>query len=390
MKPYQIVIPTKVYYGRNIWKEALREQESLLRGNVMIVTTGRSLRRLGYVDEVYEQILQCVCGGRVTVFDGISANPRLSEVRSGICAGQQEKVDVIVGFGGGSAIDAAKAIAAGVKEKEGIEALFYRGKEPGTESLPVIAIPTTAGTGSELSKAAIITDEVKKIKNGIRGNALYPLAAIVDSWFTESVPFRTTMETGFDVLAHAVESYVSRAASSYTRMQSETAVRITGKYLPRLAENLSDVEARERMSFASMIMGINLGNASTCLPHRLQYPIGAHTDTSHGAGLAALFTAWIRCEYQYAAEQIERVLKLLTGKNVKGAQECAQTICRFIRSLGLAVSLQGIGVDHKQLPVMAKEVSGSIGNDPASREKGIILKLYEMAWREETAVCRQL
>lgn len=387
---YQITIPTKVYFGRNIWKKALREQEAGLRGNVMLVTTGRSLRRLGYVDELYKQLLQCVYVENVILFEDISANPKLSEVHSGIQLGRQEKIDIIVGFGGGSAIDAAKAIAAGVRAQEGIEAFFYQGKEPGTDTLPVIAMPTTAGTGSELSKAAIITDETKKIKAGIRGRALYPLVAIVDSCFTESAPFQVTMETGFDVFAHAAESYISKAASPYTKMQSEAAVQIVGEYLPRLVCCLSDVEARERMSFASMIMGINLGNASTCLPHRLQYPIGAHTDTSHGTGLAALYPAWIRYEYEYAPEQVEKILKLLTGRDIRGVDDCTETIQQFIKSIGLKPSLQGIGVTKGQLRVMAEEVSGNIGNDPVSQEEGIILKLYEMAWQEEKSVCRRL
>lgn len=389
MEPYRITIPTRIYYGRNIWEKALKEQETILCGNVMIVSTGRSLRKLGYVEELHRQIRKCTYTREVIVYDNISANPRLSEVRSGIELARQANIDVIAGFGGGSAIDAAKAIAAGVREREGIEALFYQGKEPGEDTLPIVAIPTTAGTGSELSKAAIITDEIHKVKTGIRGKALYPIIAIVDSSFTESVPLRITMETGFDVFAHAVESYISRAASPYTRMQSETAVRIVGECLPRLTDNLSDTEAREKMSFASMIMGINLGNASTCLPHRLQYPVGAHTDTSHGAGLAALFTAWVRCEYKYAAAQTEKILKLLTGTDVSGENDCTQTIYRFIKSLGLAASLQKIGVAKDRLPVMVKEVSGNIGNDPASQEEDIIQKLYEMAWQEEAAVCRQ-
>ena len=96
--------------------------------------------------------------------------------------------------------------------------------------MPVIAIPTTAGTGSELSKAAIITDEINKKKEGVRGTALYPRVAIVDSIFTESVPLHVTMETGFDVFAHGIESYVSLAGSPYTRMQSEYAIQIAGKY----------------------------------------------------------------------------------------------------------------------------------------------------------------
>ena len=293
MEPYQLNIPTKVYFGREIWKKAIKSLESFLSGNLLIVTTGRSLERLGYVEELVKEIKACSLTNHVEVFDGISANPRISEVKAGIQTGKALKADAIVGFGGGSAIDAAKAVAAGTGSDMDIEEFFYGGKEPGRETLPIIAIPTTAGTGSELSKAAIITDEVNKKKKGIRGTALYPQIAIVDSMFTESMPLHVTMETGFDVFAHGIESYLSLAGSPYTRMQSEYAIQTVGRCLPRLSVDLGDQEAKEEMSFASMIMGINLGNASTCLPHRLQYPLGAHTNTSHGAGLAALFPAWI-------------------------------------------------------------------------------------------------
>ena len=383
MNPYRITIPTKVYFGRNIWQEAIREQETLLQGNVMIVTTGRSLCRLGYVETLKQELLQCRYVRNVILFDKISANPKLSEIREGILLGRSGKADIMVGFGGGSAMDAAKAIAVGVKSEDDIETYFYQGKVPGEDTLPIIAMPTTAGTGSELSKAAILTDEVQVVKNGIRGERLYPVVAIVDSCFTESVSMRVTMETGFDVVAHAAESYISKASSPYTRMQSETALRIAGECLPRLALCLEDTEAREQMSFASMLMGINLGNASTCLPHRLQYPLGAHTNTSHGAGLAALFTAWVRCEYRHERAKIEKIVELLTGQCVRGEKECAETFKRFIKALGLPISLHEMGIVKQQLSEMADEVSGNIGNDPASKQEGIILQLYEMAWQEK-------
>lgn len=378
---YRITIPTKVYFGRNIWQEAIKAQEPLFRGNIMIVTTGRSLCRLGYVEALQQNLRQCRYAESVVIFDHISANPKLSEIREGILLGRREKADILVGFGGGSAMDAAKAVAMGIKSGEDIGFYFYQGKEPGEDTLPIIAIPTTAGTGSELSKAAILTDEAQMVKNGIRGEALYPAVAIVDSYFTESVPMQVTMETGFDVAAHAIETYLSKAASPYTRMQSETAVRIAGECLPRLTSCLGDTEAREQMSFASMLMGINLGNASTCLPHRLQYPLGAHTDTSHGAGLAALFTAWIRCEYRHEPGKIERVAELLTGQRARGEEECVMVFYQFIKALGLPVSLSGMGISKQQLSRMADEVSGNIGNDPASQEEGIIPRLYEMAWQ---------
>lgn len=380
MKPYQIHIPTNVFWGRDIWKEALDALNPLINGNIMIVTTGRSLIRLGYLKELKQQIGKYPPVKSITVFDGVSANPRLSEAREGIRMAKEKNADIIVGFGGGSALDMAKAVAAGAGTNRDIGDYFYGGAEPDKGTLPVIAIPTTAGTGSELSKAAILTDDEKKIKNGIRGRALYPKAAVVDSAFTESVPFSITMETGFDVLAHAAESYLSKASSPYTRMQSEYAIGIVGRMLPRLVQDLEDTKARGEMSYASMIMGINLGNASTCLPHRLQYPLGAVTDTSHGMGLAALYPSWIDYEYPYSPGRVERILHILTGDDVRGKGNCVQAMRRFIKSLHLPVSLKELGIDGAGLADMAGHVSGNIANDPASQEKDIIWKLYRKAW----------
>lgn len=380
MKAYCLNVPTKVYFGRNILEEVLNGQQEFIKGTVLLVTTGRSLIRLGHLDRLKEVISNLPHVTRVVIFDTVSANPRLSELREGTEIGKREHADVVIGFGGGSALDAAKGIAVGIGHCEGIEDFFYNHKEPTRKTLPIVAIPTTAGTGSELSKAAIITDDKKKVKGGVRGEALYPKLAIVDSYFTETVPFKVTMETGFDVLAHAVESYISKAATPYTEMQSEYAIQVAGKYLPRLARNLEDVEAREKMSFASMIMGINLGNASTCLPHRLQYPLGAHTDTSHGQGLAALFPAWMACEYKYAGDKVQRVMRLLVNADCRSGADVEKAIKRFIADVGLTVSLGEMGVAEEMLERMADEVTGNIQNDPAAQEKEIIRRLYRMAY----------
>lgn len=377
MNLFQLNIPTKVYYGRNIIQDVLKKECPLIKGNILIVTTGRTLIRLGYLEKLKEEIATITTTENITIFDKISANPRLAEVKEGIALGKGKNIGVVIGFGGGSAIDAAKAIAAGVGLDEDVDVCFYGGKEPGKETLPIIAIPTTAGTGSELSKAAIITDDIKKIKGGIRGEAVYPTLAIVDSVFTESVPRKITMETGFDVLAHAIESYVSKAASPYTEMLSEQAIRLVGKYLPRLAEDLYDVEARQHMSFASMIMGINLGNASTALPHRMQYPLGAHTDTSHGAGLAALFSAWVHYETIYSPEKMKRVVELLTGNETLDVEK---SIEEFIKSLELPMTLRELNVKEEHLALMAAEVTGNVQNDPASQEEDVILKIYKEAF----------
>lgn len=380
MKAYQLNVPTKVYFGRDILKEVISGQQKLVKGTVLIVTTGRSLIRLGHLERLKDMISDLPHVGKIVMFDDISANPRLSEVQRGTELGKQESVDVVIGFGGGSALDAAKAIAVGIGHDERIGEFFYNHKEPTGRTLPIVAIPTTSGTGSELSKAAIITDDEKKVKGGIRGTALYPRLAIVDSQLTETVPFKITMETGFDVLAHAIESYISKAATPYTEMQSEYAIQIVGKYLPRLAHNLEDAEAREKMSFASMIMGINLGNASTCLPHRLQYPVGAHTDTSHGQGLAALFSAWVHYECKYSGDKLKKVMRLLTDVDCQNEVDVVEVMNRFIADLGLPLSLREIGITESMIEQMADEVTGNIQIDPVAQEKEIIKEIYYKAF----------
>ncbi len=380
MRPYHIQIPTQIFWGRDIWKEAISELASELNGNIMIVTTGRSLIRLGYINELLRRLKQHTLTSDIIVYDNVSANPKLLEAKKGIKLAKEANINSIVAFGGGSAIDLAKTIAVGALTDTDIEYYFYHDIELSWKTLPVFAIPTTAGTGSELSKAAILTDEERCIKSGIRGDSLYPKAAIVDSVFTESVPFNTTMETGFDVLAHAIESYISKAASPFTQMLSEYIVENVRIALPELVRDLRDIDARKKMSYSSMMMGINLGNASTCLPHRLQYPLGAYTNTSHGAGLATLYTSWIEYEYLYSQEKVERLMSILAGEMIHGRSECVHVIENFITLLKLPSSLKEMKIDQIRIHDMAAAVSGNINNDPASEEQDIIIKIYERAW----------
>lgn len=383
MNIFQIDMPTKVYFGRQILEDAIQKEAGFFQGKLLIVTTGRSLNRIGYVTRLREILRDMPKVDKILVFDQISANPKLHEITRAAALGTENGVNLVVGFGGGSALDAAKATAAAIGMQRSAEELFFDAIEPDERTLPIVAIPTTAGTGSELSKAAIVSDEATHKKGGIRGRHLFPKLAIVDSAFTESVPFATTMETGFDVLAHAMESFISRAASSYTRMLSEEAVRIVGTYLPGLAENLGDQEAREQMSYAAMLMGINLGNASTALPHRMQYPLGAYTDSSHGAGLAALYPTWIFHEYAVSEEKVKILIRLLTGAEVGTAEQAAWEISHFLKRTKLPTNLRAIGVEEALLPTLTENVTGNLANDPLFSVPEIARTIYEEAWRSE-------
>lgn len=367
---YSLYVPTKVHYGRKIIEKAIETIQSgtnIMSRRILIVTTGGSLYRFGHI-EMLADILNK--SGDVIIFDEISANPKLKDIEKGIEIARKEKVDCVIGFGGGSSLDAAKAIAVGaLLENTSITEVFRGGIEP-TDRLPLIAIPTTAGTGSELSKAAILNDEERGVKGGLRGEKLYPDAAIVDSAFTDSIPFKTTMETGFDVLAHAIESYVSRKSSPFTAMLSEYAIREAGKAIQELISDLNNKSARDIMSYCSMIMGINLGNVGTALPHRMQYPIGAHSHSSHGEGLAILYPAWLKYEEKYEKDKVDKIKHLLGISNIQ----------ELLEHMELYKGMKDVDIQFEEVERMTMEVSGSIENDPASVEENVIRKIYIESW----------
>ncbi|WP_320972902.1 iron-containing alcohol dehydrogenase [Enterocloster bolteae] len=375
MSEFTLEMPTKIYFGNNITEKAIGKQARWIHDVVMLVTTGRTLKKLGYVDALVQLLEGMPNVKEVLVFEHISSNPRLSEVKEAVRIGKTKSVNCIVGFGGGSALDAAKAAAVGIGSDQSLESFLLEEKVPGRETLPIIAIPTTAGTGSELSKGAILSSPEHHIKTGIRGEHIYPKAAIVDPVYTWSVPQRITMETGFDVLSHGIESFLAVKSNPFTEMLSEKVIHIVAKQLPALYGDLDNKAAREVMSYASMLMGINLANAGTCLPHRIQYAIGAATDTSHGAGLAALYPSWIMHEYEVNPEKVSYGLFVLTNKRVSGKKEAGICMRDFLERLDLGYTLGSLGIRADELSVLAEAVTGNIGNDLLSHYKGCIAEI---------------
>ncbi|WP_415944914.1 iron-containing alcohol dehydrogenase [Selenomonas montiformis] len=378
MEAFEFYIPTKIYFGENCYQKALAKERNLLSKRIFVVTTGRSLYRLGYLPELLNNLKE-LSGQEALVWDEVSANPKLQEVEAAIAYGRGNRAELIIGFGGGSALDAAKAVAAGIGMGVSAETLLLGNIAPTEKTLPMIAIPTTAGTGSELSRGAIISSPEHGIKKGIRGEHIAPRVAIVDPYFTYQIPYRVTMETGFDVLAHAIESYVSKKATLFSEMISRQCIKMAGRALQDLCVSLEDKKARASISYASMLAGINLANVGNALPHRLQYPVGAATDTSHAAGLLALYPAWLRHEYDYVPEKINRVINLLTGKEVHAKEEAMQAFGGYIARLGVRKSLQELGISPGQEKALAQRVTGNIESDRASKEKDIMEKIYHEA-----------
>lgn len=370
MKPYIFSASTKSYFGNGCVGDAIKKEKEKI-GKRTLLITGRTLSGSGYVSDIIENLNSV--DSEVYTYGGITPNPDVIEIREAISIAKKENVSSVIGFGGGSAIDAAKSVAVGSMTDVDIEDFLVDGLPLPENILPIIAIPTTSGTGAELSKGAIISSRKKRTKSGIRSEKIAPAVAIVDPTYTFSLPRNVTMESGFDVFTHAIESYCSVNANPYSDMFSEKAIKIVGDALPRLAANLDDHEAREMMSFASHIMGYNVKNIGNCLPHRLQYPIGVETETSHGAGLIALYPAWIKYEHTVNDERVDKALDWIGCAKGESAE---QRMRKWLDTLSISRTLTNLG-NTLSAAELTGMVSGNLRNDKLADIENMIETIYQ-------------
>lgn len=276
------VIPNHTVVGTNVLGEAAPLLKKM--GNKAFIVTGRHVA----VSDMMKQLTALLDENGIdcVIFDGITGEPTDTMIEKGVEMLKSSGCDFIIGIGGGSPLDSAKAIAA-MAVNEGSIA-DYNGKEITGEILPLAAIPTTAGTGSEATKFTVITDSEKGIKMLLKGDVLVPKLAIVDSSFTVDTPKSVTSATGLDALTHAVEAYTSRKAFSMTDTLAVSAVKRIMKYLPIAYREPDNSLAREQMSIAALEAGICINNSSVTIVHGMSRPIGALFHVPHGMSNAML------------------------------------------------------------------------------------------------------
>lgn len=276
------VIPNHTVVGTNVLGEAAPLLKKM--GNKAFIVTGRHVA----VSDMMKQLTALLDENGIgcVIFDGITGEPTDTMIENGVEMLKSSGCDFIIGIGGGSPLDSAKAIAA-MEVNEGSIA-DYNGKEITGGILPLAAIPTTAGTGSEATKFTVITDSEKGIKMLLKGDVLVPKLAIVDSSFTVGAPKSVTSATGLDALTHAVEAYTSRKAFSMTDTLAVSAVKRIMKYLPIAYKEPDNSLAREQMSIAALEAGICINNSSVTIVHGMSRPIGALFHVPHGMSNAML------------------------------------------------------------------------------------------------------
>ena len=281
-RPFRV--PPTIHFGQNASAETGPEAKRL-KATKALVFTDKILMSGGIVQPIIDSLEKA--GVDVEIYDGIDAEPTLAHVQKGLELFRKKGCDILVAAGGGSPIDAAKAVSVMCTNPGKIQDYIGLGKIS-TPGVPLIAIPTTAGTGSEATVYTIITDTEKDVKMLIGSPVIMPAAAIVDPLLTLKMPRSITAATGLDALIHAIEAYVSVKAQPMSDVFCLSAIRLLSEFLPQAWANPDNVEARSQTMLGALQAGIAFSNASVALVHGMSRPIGANFHVAHGISNAAL------------------------------------------------------------------------------------------------------
>ncbi len=377
--------PATIHFGEeaaaNTGPEAKR-----LGARKALLMTDKVLAEVGAIEPVVKSLQDN--GVEVVVFDGVNSEPDLSHVATGLQMLQKERCDCIVACGGGSPIDAAKAVSIMATNPGKIE--DYMGLDKFTKpGIPLMAVPTTAGTGSEATMFSIITDTTRDVKMLIGSPFLMPQIAIVDPLLTLDLPRKLTAATGLDALTHAIEAYVSVKAQPMTDVLAISAIKLISKNLLTAWGNPQNREARANTMLGSLQAGIAFSNSSVALVHGMSRPIGANFHVPHGVSNACLLGVVMDYSLEGNPQRyadIARAMGVGNGRqDLMGvAKAGAEKVKNLIEMLEVP-TLSELGVTSDKLePVVEKMAqdaiaSGSPGNNPRKPSQGEIVELYRAA-----------
>ena len=352
-----------------------------------LIVTDKIMQELGYVERIQDKLKAMNISS--DVFDDTIPEPTTRSIQAGVKLAESGEYDVIIGLGGGSPIDSAKAIS--ILGKFGGQMRDYKFPRIVNErGLPIIAIPTTAGTGSEATRVTVITDESNDEKMLCVGIGFLPTVAVVDYELTLSVPPRTTADTGIDALTHALEAYVSKKANAYSDIQAVAAMKLLAPNLRRVFNNGKDREAREAMMLGSTLAGIAFSNASVALVHGMSRPIGALYHVPHGLSNAMLLPAVTEysipaAEQRYADAARVMGIAQASDTNIKANQKLMDELFAINRELEVPTPAE-FGISRtrffENLNMKAQQAlaSGSPANNPRVPDADSIIEIYKQLW----------
>ncbi|MFT4586610.1 MAG: alcohol dehydrogenase class IV [Candidatus Binatia bacterium] len=387
-------------FGRDAIKEIGRMVRDRSWSRALIVTD-KNILEAGIVDLVANPLREAEI--EVDVFDEGEAEPSVDAALNANDRAAEFKPDVIVGLGGGSNMDLAKIVA--VLHRHGGQPSDYFGfnRVPGPV-VPVICVPTTSGTGSEVSHSAVLTDSINKIKVSTLSPFLRPARAIVDPKLTVSCPSKATAESGIDALTHAIEAFTAIDSAKLDvptgeptpycgrtplgDLLAQQAIALIGEHLRTAVKKPTNLDAREGMSLAATLAGMAFSNCGVAVVHALEYPIGAAVHCSHGAGNGLLLPYVIRFNLPERPAEFRRIAHLLGEETPGNSDEeageiCIATIEKLKRDIGIPERLSEIGVTQSQLPEFAKksfEITRLMKLNPRPPKEEDLLKILKDAY----------
>jgi alcohol dehydrogenase len=353
MNPWTFALPTAITFGNGVVLQIPAIAAKL--GKRPIWVTDRGFSRLPAFAAVRARIPDA------PVFDDVTPDPAVASVDALAARLRADRHDVVIAVGGGSAMDCAKAAAhIAPRGPASIRAIHSGGAQPGAAGLPVIAVPTTAGTGSEVTPIAVLNDDEKQVKGPIAGDALYPAHAVVDPELTYGLPLAVTAATGLDALAHAIEGYWSRNHQPFCDVLAVEAARLICANLPRVVREPGDTDARAAMSLAATMAGAAFQRPKTALVHACSYPLSARYHLAHGAACAFTLEEAIRLN---APAMDGRMEAFVRAAGLDGIEALIAMIRDVKRLGGMPRTLREAGIGPADIPRLARESMHPILNN---------------------------
>lgn len=367
LEKIEYLMPTKIIADKNVL-DNIGEEVDALGKKAFIVTGKNSARKQGYTQKVIDSLKRNNIDS--VIYEKIEPNPDVILIDKGGEIARREKCDFVIGMGGGSAIDAAKGIAAVVSENKSVWD-FVEGYEIKKNVLPIVAIPTTAGTGTETTPYSVVSNKRIKRKDGFGSNYIFPTISILDPTLTISLSPYYTAGTGIDTLAHAIEAYTSVYASPISDLFAIEAIKLVGKNLRTAVADGKNIIARTNMLFASAIAGVAIANPDTTIAHVIGEAVGAIYDADHGVSIAIALPQVMEYNCVSNFNKYANITNLLEGDSLnlslrELAFKSADSVRDLIRDVRLPLRFSDIGVkDNKDILALSLR-EGSRESNPRS------------------------
>ncbi|MGA2481271.1 MAG: iron-containing alcohol dehydrogenase [Spirochaetia bacterium] len=363
---------------------AIRQIPDALKGlgaRTVMVVTDPGLVKAGVFEKI--RVLLDGAGIQVKLCDRVKPDPSIKLVQSVAAEANGEKLQAVIGLGGGSSIDTAKIAAALATNNRSVND-YLGGAALENDSLPIIAVPTTAGTGSEATHIAILSDEDEQLKKGLTSLKLMPKFAFLDPELTLGLPPAVTAATGMDALCHAIESFTSVNANDFSETLSLKAVQLLNDNILEVFRNGGNLAAREKMLLGSFIAGTAFANAGVTAVHAFAYPIGGMFHVPHGLANSLMLSAVMRFNIHAAGERFARIGEVMSCGRSKTPQTVVQRVDELVRLLALPRTLAAVGIPESALEPMANavmQITRLLKNNPREMTLPDARAIYAEAFR---------